>query len=322
MDKNNLKIKNVDIISNTTSSLMPQKGGYLDITSSFIPQKGGYLNNNKNEDINHLISMLSATSESNYTTNSTNTEEIKNKLLNILQDGGFLPELIETFELINEYVILLNIKSIEILTRSNYKQFENKIIHILNNFNLSIKDKKAFLEDHIENFIITNPDILKKHPILLLIYNNIMFNIVDKSELNKIIDQITKGLYDQISKIIIYYLTTPPQTDDNIQRDSDETISMMIYKFYNMLTNIRDNIEKQLILYIQNSLREPSRIMIPKQAPAQKLPSKEKLQKEIDRVKALRPKQLATATASSSTTPIPLASSSSTTPLTSSLRKM
>jgi hypothetical protein len=339
MDKNNLnkytsdilskslKIKNVDIISNTTSSLMPQKGGYLDATSSFMPekeryldatssfisQKGGYLNNNKNEDINHLISMLSATSESNYTTNSTNTEEIKNKLLNILQDGGSLPELIETFELINEYVILLNIKSLENLTRPNYMQFENKIIYILNN--LSKEDKKAFLKDHIENFIMTNPNILKEHPILLLIYKNIMFNIIDKSDLNEIINQITKGLYDQISKIIIYYLTTPPKTDDNIQQDSSETIPSMILKFYNMLTNIRDNIEKQLILYIQNSFREPSKIMIPKQAPApaSNLQSVQQLQNEINRVKALREKQLA----------IPLSSSSSSTiPLASSLRKM
>ena len=97
-------INSVDSISNTTSSFMPQKekyldatssfmpqtGGYLDATSSFMPQTGGYLNANKNNknDINQLISMLSATSENNYTTNSTdNTEQLKDKLFNILQDG-------------------------------------------------------------------------------------------------------------------------------------------------------------------------------------------------------------------------------------------
>jgi hypothetical protein len=73
--------------SDATSSFIPQKGGYSDATSSFIPQKGGYLNNN-NKDITQLISMLSATSENNYTTNSTdNTEQLKDQLYNILQSG-------------------------------------------------------------------------------------------------------------------------------------------------------------------------------------------------------------------------------------------
>jgi len=74
--------------SDATSSFMPQKGGYSDATSSFMPQKGGYLNGTKNKDINQLISMLSATSESNYTANSTDTEQLKNKLFNIIQSGG------------------------------------------------------------------------------------------------------------------------------------------------------------------------------------------------------------------------------------------
>ena len=95
-------IKDIDTISNTTSSFMPQKGGYSDATSSFMPQKGGYsdatssfmpqkggyLNGTKNKDINQLISMLSDTSYDNYTTNSTDTEQLKKKLLNIVQDGG------------------------------------------------------------------------------------------------------------------------------------------------------------------------------------------------------------------------------------------
>jgi hypothetical protein len=103
---NSIKIKNIkslDTIANTTSSFMPQeggysesytssfmpqKGGYSDAPSSFMPQKGGYLNGTKNKDINQLISMLSATSEQNYTTNSTDTEQLKNKLFNIIQSGG------------------------------------------------------------------------------------------------------------------------------------------------------------------------------------------------------------------------------------------
>ena len=88
--KNIKNIKNLEINSDTTSSFMPQKGGYFDSTSSFMPQKGGYLNANKNTvgDVNQLLSMLSDTSYDNYTTNSTDTEQLKNKLFNILQDGG------------------------------------------------------------------------------------------------------------------------------------------------------------------------------------------------------------------------------------------
>ena len=89
---NSIKIKNinsVDTVANTTSSFMPQKGSYSDATSSFMPQKGGYLNGTKNKDINQLISMLSATTDDNSTTNSTdNTEQLKNKLFNIIQSGG------------------------------------------------------------------------------------------------------------------------------------------------------------------------------------------------------------------------------------------
>ena len=77
--------------SDATSSFMPQKGGYSDATSSFMPQKGGNFsgsNKKTNKDINQLISMLSATSDNNYTTNSTDTEQLKDKLFNILQTGG------------------------------------------------------------------------------------------------------------------------------------------------------------------------------------------------------------------------------------------
>jgi hypothetical protein len=254
MDKNNLKrynsdilskslkIKNVDTISNTTSSLMPQKGGYL--------------NNNKNKDINQLMSMLSATSESNYTTNSTNTEEIKNKLLNILQDGGGwkedYEELEDTFRRFNEYVILLNVKSLENWKIIKDSGFEDEIISILNN--LHLREKKDFLQNEIGMFLLSNQEILMNHPILLLIYNNIMSKIIDKSnpELNKIIQEITKELYEQISKIISHYLKTPPkQTDDDKRQDPFQTEKTFLYYFYDMLTNTRNNIEQVLISYIR-----------------------------------------------------------------------
>ena len=189
-----------------------------------MPQKGGYLNNNKNKDINQLMSMLSATSESNYTTNSTNTEEIKNKLLNILQDGGGWKEDYEefedTFRRFNEYVISLNVKSLENWKIIKDSGFEDEIISILNN--LPLREKKDFLQNEIGMFLLSNQKILMNHPILLLIYNNIMSKIIDKSnpELNKIIQEITKELYEQISKIISHYLKTPPkQTDDDKRQD-------------------------------------------------------------------------------------------------------
>ena len=98
-------IKSVDTISDATSSFMPQKQGYSDATSSFMPQKGGYSdatssfmpqkggqftssNKKNNKDIKQLISMLSPTSESNYTANNNDTEQLRDNLFNILQDGG------------------------------------------------------------------------------------------------------------------------------------------------------------------------------------------------------------------------------------------
>jgi len=137
-----IKIKNinsVDTVANTTSSFMPQKGaysdatssfmpqkgGYSDATSSFMPQKGGYLNGTKNKDIKQLISMLSATSDDNYTANSTdNTEQLKNKLFNIIQSGGMpLPKItrstkhiIQTKEPTTKVSELITINDIEVIT--------------------------------------------------------------------------------------------------------------------------------------------------------------------------------------------------------------
>jgi hypothetical protein len=86
--------------SSNTSSFMPQKGGSFnatnnEMTSSFMPQKGGFfnttfVNKNNNDDINQLISMLTSDSndKNNFTANSTATEELENRLRNMLQDGG------------------------------------------------------------------------------------------------------------------------------------------------------------------------------------------------------------------------------------------
>jgi hypothetical protein len=101
---------------NATSSFIPQKGGSFDdnSSSSLILQKGGSFNNNStssvlpskrklfntnststssvllqkggnNNDVNHLISMLTTDSNNkNDITNSTNTEELENRLRNML----------------------------------------------------------------------------------------------------------------------------------------------------------------------------------------------------------------------------------------------
>ena len=74
-------INSVDSISNTTSSFMPQKGGSFSATS---------VNKNNNNEVNQLISMLTSDSNdnNNFTANSTATEELENRLRNMLQDGG------------------------------------------------------------------------------------------------------------------------------------------------------------------------------------------------------------------------------------------
>ena len=317
MDKNNLNkynsvilsksLKNVDTISNTTSSLMPQKGGYLDATSSFMPQKGGYLNNNKNKDINQLMSMLSATSESNYTTNSTNTEEIKNKLLNILQDGGGreYEELKVTFRLLKKYAILLNVKSLQLWKMTDHEKYQAKIFSIFNNLNL--KEKTNFINYEIYRPLVENRDILTIHPILISIYSNIIANIIDDTGLNEIIKNITYDLYNEISKIIIYYLSNPPkQTDDD--KYKDQTESLMLFYFYDMLTRIRNAIEGTLISNVQNSIPFSAEyIPPPPPPPPPQLQSQiSELEKEIDRLEQWERNKLAqSAAASVAPTPTP-----------------
>ena len=73
-----------------------QKGGDIDITSSFLPQKGGSFsatssaNKHSNNEVNQLISMLTSESNDkhNFSANSTATEDLENRLRNMLQNGG------------------------------------------------------------------------------------------------------------------------------------------------------------------------------------------------------------------------------------------
>jgi hypothetical protein len=72
------KIININFFDNTTS-IISQKAGFLSLTSS---------SNNEisNNEVNKLINMLQ--SDSNNSSESIATEELRNKLTNILQDGG------------------------------------------------------------------------------------------------------------------------------------------------------------------------------------------------------------------------------------------
>ena len=251
MSNNNLKIKNVDTISNTTSSLMPLKGGYLYATSSFMQQKGGYLNNNKNKDINQY-QCDSATSESNYTTNSTNTEEIKNKLLNILQDGGgkHYNDLIETFNIYNTSIISLELtdfKSIEFIQNMKDKNgniYIDKIITILNS-KLEINEVKEFL-NLLKSEVISDIYNLTKNPILIFSYDRIMLDSSSTYNLEEITHDIRILLYNKIKEIFGNYLTKPLDEIDRLKKKMDKFNS-----FYYMLQFISQTIESNLIGYLR-----------------------------------------------------------------------
>ena len=77
-----IKIININA-SNNTSSFIPQKGGFFSLTSTS--------SNNDNNNVTKLINMLISDSVDNNFSNFSNssaTEELRNKLINMLQDGG------------------------------------------------------------------------------------------------------------------------------------------------------------------------------------------------------------------------------------------
>jgi len=77
-----IKIININS-SNNTPSFIPQKGGFFSLTSSN--------NNDNNNNVTKLINMLISDSVDNNFSNFSNssaTEELRNKLINMLQDGG------------------------------------------------------------------------------------------------------------------------------------------------------------------------------------------------------------------------------------------
>ena len=265
MSNNNLKIKNVDTISNTTSSLMPLKGGYLDATSSFMQQKGGYLNNNKNKDINQY-QCDSATSESNYTTNSTNTELIKNKLLNILQDGGGkedYDDLIKTLENFETKIISSKLMDyyepfkVIIDMNENGIEYLEKIRSILN---------EGLDKTEIINFLgLLNKKIasdfgnsLTKYPLLIFIYHRIISNIsnLKKDNLEESTHNIRILLYNKINKIKkIYdnYLTKSLEQIDDLKK------TMIQNEFVSLYTNLKsicDDIENSLLEDLMSRLPE------------------------------------------------------------------
>jgi hypothetical protein len=268
------KIKNIKL-SNTTSSFMPQESGYSDATSSFMPQKGGYLNNNKNKDITQLLSMLSATSHDNYTTNSTDNAKQLNKLLNKVQYGGTKEELTQIYTRLKNIVITLYVKSIEEWKRlsviniepANLDTFitlQDLIDKIISIFNTLTEDDKGSFINFLYSEIIQNNDILIQHPILFLIYNHI-FNIeTDNSNNMNYIIKTRIILYKEIQKIFGNYLTISFEELDKEDpfkikvlldtnnplfyqiEDTDEKFKFLF--FLQMLQNMRNNIEDKLMV--------------------------------------------------------------------------
>lgn len=80
-----IKIININSFDNTTSSIIPQKAGFFNLTSSSNNEVSSY------NEVNKLINMLNSDSNksdfNNYS-DSITTEELRSKLINILQDGG------------------------------------------------------------------------------------------------------------------------------------------------------------------------------------------------------------------------------------------
>ena len=145
-----------------------------DATSSFMPQKGGYLNGTKNKDINQLISMLSATSDDNYTANSTDTEQLKHKLFNIIQSGG--------------------------VYSNNDKAYAHTIIEKMHD---AYKDKNLPL---LKSIIISIRDIGMVYYILVSddVYNDDLYVTVKEKEIFRNIRLIIseKDKWDYVDKII------------------------------------------------------------------------------------------------------------------------
>jgi hypothetical protein len=205
-----IKIKNinsVDTVANTTSSFMPQKGAYSDATSSFMPQKGGYLNGTKNKDIQQLISMLSATSHDNYTANSTdNTEQLKDKLFNIIQSGGsermneIIVEITPILRNIESYQTMLintdnanHIESLKQTIKKKLKTLENDAaLTFLETF------AKIYIKPDLTNELITKPYLLN----LLGIIKYVIFTNDETGMLyqNKLLSSISQSLTEITNK--------------------------------------------------------------------------------------------------------------------------
>jgi len=189
-----IKIKNIKL-SNTTSSFMPQESGYSDATSSFMPQKrsysdatssfmpqkGGYLNNNKNKDITQLLSMLSATSHDNYTTNSTDNAKQLNKLLNKVQYGGnyqiFINDCRDVIEKLKDKKIQWKLEDSTNSNIINHVTFSNFWENFFENFmdvNLSNDENRQSFLDWIIKEITNEYNEIENNKNKINIYNNFL----------------------------------------------------------------------------------------------------------------------------------------------------
>ncbi len=257
-----IKIKNIkhlDTISNTTSSFIPQKGG------NFV---------NSNKDINQLLSMLSTTSESYYTANSTDTEQLKNKLFNILQEGGSRSPPSKSSIMNYDFVPVFHVAPVA--QSSSHRPFASNIysyssthhdpiyFDVPNPPSIKQRDSLKFdiktweypkiiisdayqEEDVIKyDFKDTSPENTKE---LLQFINDALFNIIIETE-NK--DWIIFSLYTiykslktipkiHFMRVIIgylyYKLDTKGLTLDTLE-NIQNIFKKMIYQFYNSLNDL------------------------------------------------------------------------------------
>ena len=234
--------------SDATSSFMPQKGGYSDATSSFMPQKGGYLNGTKNKDINQLISMLSDTSYDNYTANSTDTEQLKNKLFNIIQ-GGSPPEIkieeqnSDTIDLTdeneNEYVIV----------HTEDSRYELKLTFSPNNSSVIITypgNRQFQVFDSNENEMISWIDKVILDPLEEDIYAiTLLWNALKilNNNLNKDLEKTKKCKLNlnQVIKWLYLFFTLVQSVKQIAITMNDKTIESIWINLNNLINKFNQN---------------------------------------------------------------------------------
>jgi hypothetical protein len=136
--------------------------------------------------------MLSATSDDNYTTNSTDTEQLKNKLLNIAQDGGtekgFFDSLLSFF---NPPVVLKPEIKAQLLEDERNEKTESGFLKTLGGVQFTEDDKTSHYYIILRNlYYASNEEKLK-------IYEEILKNTKENEKAGNIPADISKKIIDR-----------------------------------------------------------------------------------------------------------------------------